>query len=79
MLTLDSLVTLARTAFDSPSLGSDSSSENEATWDSLTYLNLLSALSEATNGRSDDCADLARCRSIREVYEVLAANGLAHG
>jgi len=54
----------------------DTSTENVEEWDSLGHITILSALDDETGGETSELPDLTQAVSVRELLEVLKANGM---
>lgn len=54
----------------------ESSSETIEDWDSLGHLTVLSALDEASGGRTADLIDLTQVASVEEVLQILREGGV---
>ena len=67
---------IAKSIFvDGSSLSMDSSAETVEEWDSLGHISILSALDEATDGKSADIVELTQATSVREINDLLKENG----
>lgn len=77
-MTYESLIeVIAKSIFvDGSSLSMDSSAETVEEWDSLGHISILSALDEATDGKSADIVELTQATSVREISDLLKENGL---
>jgi acyl carrier protein len=77
-MTYESLIeVIAKSIFvDGSSLSMDSSAETVEEWDSLGHISILSALDEATDGKSADIVELTQATSVREINDLLKENGL---
>ena len=54
----------------------DSSAETVEEWDSFGHISILSALDEATDGKSADIVELTQATSVREINDLLKENEL---
>ena len=54
----------------------ESTSETIEDWDSLGHLAVLSALDDATAGRSSELIDLTQAASVREIIDILKHGGI---
>ena len=77
-MTYESLIeVIAKSIFvDGSSLSMDSSAETVEEWDSLGHISILSALDEATDGKSADIVELTQATSVREINDLLKENEL---
>lgn len=56
---------------DPGTIGMDDNSDTVAEWDSLGFLNILSALEERYSNEVANIDDLGRAGSVREIAEIL--------
>ena len=54
----------------------DSTTETIEDWDSLGHLAVLSALDDASDGKSADLIDLTQAASVEEIMNILRAGGI---
>lgn len=69
-LTTSKILEFASMAFDEQ-ITINSNSENTSGWDSLSYLSLLTALNDFTNGKTEAIEGLSKADSLVEVIELL--------
>lgn len=70
------LTAILASALEVGALNADSSPENTAEWDSLGQLTIMSAIANATDGKSDDVAGLSNAATIGEILDLLEKEGL---
>ena len=73
----DVLVAIAQgLEVDSGTVTLDSTTETIEDWDSLGHCSVLSALDDASDGKSADLIDLTQAASVEEIMNILRAGGI---
>jgi len=54
----------------------DSTTETLEDWDSLGHLAVLSALDDASDGKSADLIDLTQAASVKDILNILRVGGI---
>ena len=54
----------------------ESTTESIEDWDSLGHLAVLSALDDATGGKSSELIDLTQAASVKEIIDILTHGGI---
>lgn len=70
------LIAVLAAALEVENLNADSSPENTAEWDSLGQLTIMSAIANATGGKSDSVSGLSNAANIGEILHLLEKEGL---